>query len=60
MFSKMANSMALRKMLSDVNNIDTCPISMADPENIGIAVGIALLACPGAEICASHGCRPLT
>jgi len=31
---------------------------MADPENIGIAVGIALLASPSAEIYAFHGCRP--
>jgi len=31
---------------------------MADLENIGIAVGIALLASPGAEIYAFHGCRP--
>jgi len=31
------------------------PIGMADPENIGIAVGIALLASPGAEIYAFHG-----
>jgi len=30
---------------------------MADPENIGIAVGIALLARLGAEIYAFHGCR---
>jgi len=36
---------------------DTCPIGMAGPENIGIAVGIALLASPGAEIYAFHGCR---
>jgi len=31
---------------------------MADHENIGIAVGIALLARLGAEICTFHGCRP--
>jgi len=31
---------------------------MADPENIGIAVGIALLASLGTEIYAFHGCRP--
>jgi len=37
--------------------IDTCPIGMADPENIGIAVGIALLASLGAEIYVFHGCR---
>jgi len=29
---------------------DTCPIGMADPENIGIAVGIALLYSLEAEI----------
>jgi len=38
--------------------IDTCPIGMADRENIGIAVGIALLARPGAEKYSFHGCRP--
>jgi len=31
---------------------------MADPENLGIAVGIALVACVGAEINTFHGCRP--
>jgi len=31
---------------------------MADPENIGITVGIALLARLGAEIYAFHWCRP--
>jgi len=31
---------------------------MADPENIGIAVGIELLASLGAKIYAFHGCRP--
>jgi len=39
-------------------NIDTCPIGMADLENISIAVGIALLASLGGEIYAFHGCRP--
>jgi len=40
------------------SGINTCPIGMADPENIGIAVGIALLASLGAEIYVFHGCRP--
>jgi len=31
---------------------------MANPENIGIAVGIALLSSVGAEIYRFHGCRP--
>jgi len=30
--------------------IDTCPIGMADPENIAIAVGIALLSSLETEI----------
>jgi len=38
--------------------IDTCPIGMAVPENIGIAVGIALLACLRDVINAFRGCRP--
>jgi len=39
-------------------NIDICPIGMADPENICIAVGITLLASLGGEIYAFHRCRP--
>ena len=31
-------------------SVDTCSIGMPDPENIGIAVGIALLSSLGAEI----------
>jgi len=33
---------------------------MADPENIGIAVGIALLASLGADVYAFYACRPLS
>jgi len=36
------------------------PIGMADPENIDIAVGIALLASSGAVMYAFHWCRPLS